>query len=126
MSSEFDPSVLSTAHWRKSSYSDGSGGDCLEVAQDFPGAAQWRKSTHSGGDGGNCLEVGQDFPGAAQWRKSTHSGGSGGNCLEVADDFPGIVPVRDSKQPLGPALVFQGGAWSAFVTGVKDGTLKSV
>ncbi|MGI5355095.1 DUF397 domain-containing protein [Streptomyces sp. CA-252508] len=28
---------LSTAQWRKSTYSDGHGGDCLEVAYDFPG-----------------------------------------------------------------------------------------
>nr|WP_242641003.1 DUF397 domain-containing protein [Streptomyces kasugaensis] len=96
------------------------------MAHGFPGAAQWRKSTHSDASGGDCLEVGHGFSGAAQWRKSTHSGGSGGNCLEVADDFPGVVPVRDSKQPLGPALVFQGGAWSAFVDSVKGDTLKSV
>ncbi|MER5200619.1 DUF397 domain-containing protein [Streptomyces sp. NPDC002755] len=37
--------------WFKSSYSDGEGGDCLEVAY------VWRKSTYSGGEGGECLEV---------------------------------------------------------------------
>ncbi|WLQ50002.1 DUF397 domain-containing protein [Streptomyces poriferorum] len=41
---------LSTATWHKSSYSGGSGGDCLEMGS-------WRKSTYSGGDGGDCLEV---------------------------------------------------------------------
>ncbi|MFI6948753.1 DUF397 domain-containing protein [Streptomyces sp. NPDC050422] len=41
---------LSTATWHKSSYSGGSGGDCLEIGT-------WRKSTYSGGDGGDCLEV---------------------------------------------------------------------
>ncbi|MER7727997.1 DUF397 domain-containing protein [Streptomyces sp. NPDC096323] len=41
---------LSTVIWRKSSYSDASGGNCLEMGT-------WRKSTYSGGDGGNCLEV---------------------------------------------------------------------
>ncbi|MFD9214869.1 DUF397 domain-containing protein [Streptomyces chengbuensis] len=75
-------------------------------------AAVWRKSSYSGGDGGNCLEV-------ATWRKSTYSGSSGGDCLEVADDHPGIVPVRDSKNPGGPKLVFRAAAWSAFVDGVK-------
>ncbi|MEU2261067.1 DUF397 domain-containing protein [Streptomyces sp. NPDC019645] len=74
--------------------------------------AVWRKSSYSGGEGGNCLEV-------ATWRKSSHSGGDGGNCLEVADDHPGIVPVRDSKNPDGPKLVFRAAAWSAFVDGVK-------
>ncbi|GHA98865.1 DUF397 domain-containing protein [Streptomyces chryseus] len=28
---------LSTAAWRKSSYSNGDGGDCVEVADDCPG-----------------------------------------------------------------------------------------
>ncbi|MFE2128761.1 DUF397 domain-containing protein [Streptomyces amritsarensis] len=41
---------LSAATWHKSSYSGGSGGDCLEMAT-------WRKSTYSGGDGGECVEV---------------------------------------------------------------------
>lgn len=115
-SHEYD---LSAASWHKSSYSGASGGNCLEVAQDFPGAATWRKSTFSGGDGGDCLEVAQDFSGAAAWRKSTHSDASGGNCLEVADGLTGIVPVRDSKTPHAPALAFQAATWSAFVTDIK-------
>ncbi|MER6912438.1 DUF397 domain-containing protein [Streptomyces sp. NPDC000594] len=49
------------------------------------------------------------------WRKSSHSGGSGGDCLEVSDDLSGAVPVRDSKVPEGPVLVFRAGAWTAFV-----------
>ncbi|MFE9398408.1 DUF397 domain-containing protein [Streptomyces flavidovirens] len=57
----------------------------------------------------------------ATWHKSSYSDGSGGNCLEVSDDHPGIVPVRDSKDLLGPTLVFRVGAWSAFVAGVKNG-----
>jgi hypothetical protein len=57
------------------------------------------------------------------WRKSSYSGGSRGDCLEVADGIPGIVPVRDSKNPHGPALTFAIPAWSAFVTGVKRGAL---
>ncbi|MFD0164853.1 DUF397 domain-containing protein [Streptomyces decoyicus] len=85
--------------------------------------AIWRKSSYSGGDGGDCLEVARDFIGAAQWRKSSHSGGSGGNCLEVSDDHPGIVPVRDSKDPHGPVLAFRAPAWAAFVEGVKSGSL---
>ncbi|GGK73577.1 DUF397 domain-containing protein [Streptomyces flaveus] len=75
-------------------------------------AAIWHKSSHSGGQGGDCLEV-------ATWRKSTYSGGSGGDCLEVADDHPGIAPVRDSKNPLGPKLVFRAEAWTAFVANLK-------
>lgn len=84
---------LSTARWRKSSYSDGTGGDCVEVAYDFSGAAPWRKSTYSGGSGGE-------------------------ECVEVLDNLPGVVPVRDSKDPSGPVLVIGGPAWSAFVGSV--------
>ncbi|MFF5041987.1 DUF397 domain-containing protein [Streptomyces nigra] len=56
---------------------------------------------------------------AATWHKSRHSGGDGGNCLEVTHDFPTLVPVRDSKTPGGPALVFSGSAWEAFVEAVR-------
>ncbi|MET7493705.1 DUF397 domain-containing protein [Streptomyces sp900116325] len=55
----------------------------------------------------------------AIWHKSSYSGGDGGNCLEVADGHPGIVPVRDSKVPDGPALVFRTAAWSSFVADLK-------
>ncbi|WP_329494609.1 Scr1 family TA system antitoxin-like transcriptional regulator [Kitasatospora herbaricolor] len=58
---------------------------------------------------------------AAPWRKSTYSDNNGGACVEVADDFPGLVPVRDSKDPDGPALVFRAEAWSSFVDAVKTG-----
>lgn len=51
----------------------------------------------------------------AAWRKSTHSDGGANNCLEVADGFPGLVPVRDSKNPTGPALLVAAPAWAEFV-----------
>ncbi|MFF2149252.1 DUF397 domain-containing protein [Kitasatospora sp. NPDC058190] len=54
----------------------------------------------------------------AEWRKSSYSTDQG-NCVEVADGFAGIVPVRDSKDPSGPALVFPTDAWTAFVTAIK-------
>ncbi|GGT30584.1 DUF397 domain-containing protein [Streptomyces chromofuscus] len=58
------------------------------------------------------------------WRKSSYSNPDGGNCVEVAANFfPAVVPVRDSKAPDGPALVFEAGPWSSFVTAVKDGEL---
>ncbi|MFJ9108943.1 DUF397 domain-containing protein [Streptomyces sp. NPDC102283] len=38
--------------------------------------------------------------------------------MQVADGFPGVVPVRDSKNPHGPALVLAGAAWTAFVEAV--------
>ncbi|MFD7107194.1 DUF397 domain-containing protein [Streptomyces celluloflavus] len=85
------------------------------------GAALWRKSSYSNGTGGDCIEVAEAFPGAAVWRKSSYSNGSGGLCLEVVDGLPGIVPVRDSKNPDGPALVIPAAAWNSFVTAVKTG-----
>ncbi|MGW3007675.1 DUF397 domain-containing protein [Streptomyces sp. NPDC001219] len=56
----------------------------------------------------------------AKWRKSSYSDGNGGSCVEVADDAPGIVPVRDSKDPHGPALVFPAAGWTAFIGAVKN------
>jgi hypothetical protein len=58
---------------------------------------------------------------AATWHKSSHSGGSGGDCLEMGA-HPTLVPVRDSKNPAGPKLVFRTTAWAAFVANLKDGT----
>ncbi|GCD38552.1 toxin [Streptomyces chrestomyceticus JCM 4735] len=57
----------------------------------------------------------------AGWRKSTYSGGGGGNCLEVWDGIPGLIPVRDSKAPHGPALVFSHVAFAAFVGALNRG-----
>lgn len=55
----------------------------------------------------------------ARWRKSSYSGGTGGECVEVADLTPHIA-VRDSKGgEHGPALLFPGAAWSAFLESVK-------
>ena len=66
----------------------------------------------------------QEMPGAG-WRKSTYSNGQG-ECIEVADGFPGVTPVRDSKDPDGPALLFPADAWAAFVAGVKAGDFPTV
>ncbi|MER6995083.1 DUF397 domain-containing protein [Streptomyces sp. NPDC000410] len=80
--------------------------------------ARWFKSSYSNGEGGDCVEVAYDFPGAAPWRKSTYSNGDGGSCVEVLDNVPGVVPVRDSKVPSGPVLVVNAPAWAAFIDGV--------
>lgn len=59
----------------------------------------------------------------AIWRKSTYTGNTG-NCVEVADnlvDIDGVVGVRDSKNPTGPALVFDRDAFAAFIDEVKAG-----
>ncbi|MFF9397141.1 DUF397 domain-containing protein [Streptomyces sp. NPDC014744] len=58
------------------------------------------------------------------WYKSSHSGGANGECLEVAHTHATVpVPVRDSKTPNGPALVFSANGWTAFVTAVKSESL---
>lgn len=55
------------------------------------------------------------------WRKSSYSNSEGGSCVEVLDGYPSGVPVRDSKTPHGPALVFPAAGWSSFVAAVKGG-----
>jgi hypothetical protein len=55
------------------------------------------------------------------WRKSSHSGPTAGECVEVAEGVPGLVPVRDSKDPQGPALLFPAEAWIGFIGEVKAG-----
>ncbi|WP_329349979.1 DUF397 domain-containing protein [Streptomyces sp. NBC_01261] len=43
--------MTSNLRWFKSSYSNDSGGECLEVAFD------WRSSSYSDSGGGNCVEI---------------------------------------------------------------------
>ncbi|QIY62386.1 DUF397 domain-containing protein [Streptomyces sp. RPA4-2] len=59
------------------------------------------------------------------WRKSSYSNSDGGACLEVSDDLTAGIPVRDSKVPHGPVLVFPAGGWASFVAAVKGGRLPS-
>ncbi|MFE2610479.1 DUF397 domain-containing protein [Streptomyces mirabilis] len=82
----------------------------------------WRKSSYSNQDGGECIEVSDDLLAAATWRRSSYSNSDGGQCLEVVDNLPTptpLVPVRDSKNPHGPALVLPAAAWASFVTAVR-------
>ncbi|MFF2653659.1 DUF397 domain-containing protein [Streptomyces sp. NPDC058045] len=63
-----------------------------------------------------------------RWFTSSYSG-NGGQCVEVATNLVasrGVVPVRDSKNPGGPALGVHVDAFSSFVAGVKDGELGTV
>lgn len=61
----------------------------------------------------------------AAWFKSSHST-NGGACIEVAPGYPALVPVRDSKDPSGPALLFPEDVFAAFVAGVKAGDFGTV
>ncbi|MFF2660648.1 DUF397 domain-containing protein [Kitasatospora sp. NPDC058032] len=56
----------------------------------------------------------------AVWRKSSYSAQQG-QCVEVASSMQGLVPVRDSKDPQGPALVFPAESFAAFVDAVRAG-----
>lgn len=60
------------------------------------------------------------------WIKSSYSGPNGGDCVELGLGVPDAVPVRDSKDPSGPALAFTPAAWSAFVSAVRTGELPTV
>ncbi|GAA4685022.1 DUF397 domain-containing protein [Streptomyces youssoufiensis] len=58
------------------------------------------------------------------WVKSSYSGsGVENSCVEWVPRHPGAgtVPVRDSKDPSGPALTFEPAAWNAFITSIKAG-----
>jgi hypothetical protein len=54
---------LSSAIWRKSSYSGGNGGDCVEVTDNLPGVVAMRDSKDPGGP---VLAFGPD-----EWRAFT-------------------------------------------------------
>ncbi|KUL53769.1 toxin-antitoxin system, toxin component [Streptomyces violaceusniger] len=58
-----------------------------------------------------------------RWFASSYSN-NGGQCIEIAANLVasrGVVPVRDSKDPHGPALMFEPTAWSSFVSAVRRG-----
>ncbi|MFE2550745.1 DUF397 domain-containing protein [Streptomyces sp. NPDC059355] len=74
--------------------------------------ALWRKSSYSGGTGGECVECAP--LGSAAWRKASYSGSNGGECVEVAAQPCGVA-VRDSKHPEGPAFTVAPAAFAAFV-----------
>lgn len=60
-----------------------------------------------------------------RWYTSSYSN-NGGACVEVATNLVaplGVVPVRDSKNPTGPALGLRAGAFASFVAAVKRGAL---
>ncbi|RDG36612.1 DUF397 domain-containing protein [Streptomyces corynorhini] len=56
-----------------------------------------------------------------QWFKSSYSE-NGGACVEVAANLAGThgtVPVRDSKNPQGPALLLPTSAFTTFIEAVQ-------
>ncbi|MDT0546614.1 MULTISPECIES: DUF397 domain-containing protein [Streptomyces] len=55
------------------------------------------------------------------WRKSSYSGNNADSCIEILDGYPSGVPVRDSKTPHSPMLVFPADSWSSFLAALKNG-----
>ncbi|WP_433714869.1 DUF397 domain-containing protein [Nocardia sp. CA-084685] len=60
---------------------------------------------------------------SAAWFKSSRSA-SRDTCVEIAHLEGGMVGVRDSKDPMGPALVFSPVEWDAFTAGLQSGGLE--
>jgi len=56
---------LTSAPWRKSSYSGNNGTNCVEVAT-------WRKASYSGNNGGDCVEAGATARGHILVRDTTN------------------------------------------------------
>ncbi|MFJ2672387.1 DUF397 domain-containing protein [Streptomyces sp. NPDC087525] len=54
------------------------------------------------------------------WRKSSYCNNGDGACVEISDGHPAAVPVRDSKDPHGPAILFPTHHWSTFITALKQ------
>ncbi|MFF2507072.1 DUF397 domain-containing protein [Streptomyces sp. NPDC058067] len=82
--------------------------------------ALWRKSSYSGGTGGDCIECAA-LDGAT-WHKSSYSGSTGGDCIEVATPT-GTVAVRDSKDPGRGHFQVTPKAFGEFVTAAAHGRL---
>ena len=59
------------------------------------------------------------------WRRSSHSTAAN-NCVEAARLTPGLMAVRDSKDQLGPALLFAAQEWADFVRDLADDGLSPV
>jgi hypothetical protein len=59
---------ISHVTWRKTSYSGGNGGNCVEVGV-------WRKASYSGGNGGGCVEVASAAKAAVAVRDSKDPNG---------------------------------------------------
>ncbi|MFD3481749.1 DUF397 domain-containing protein [Streptomyces sp. NPDC058665] len=63
-----------------------------------------------------------------RWFTSSYSN-NGGDCVEVAANLVathGVVPVRDSKNTVGPVLDFPADSFASFVAGVKAGQFGAV
>ncbi|MGK4580508.1 Scr1 family TA system antitoxin-like transcriptional regulator [Kitasatospora sp. HPMI-4] len=62
-------------------------------------------------------------PSSVSWYKASYSADENGNCIEISADLlsAGQVPIRDSKDPNGPNLLFSREAFAAFRKAVVAG-----
>ncbi len=60
------------------------------------------------------------FP-SGMWERATACGPDGGNCVEVNLGVRDIAAVRDGKRAAGPALIFSGTGWRAFLGSARSG-----
>lgn len=100
---------FASVEWMKSSYSSSSGGDCLEFSRSLVASVQPKLSyrvQNGGGFARHRIAGGRELPELPHTPLRTDR-----------------VPVRDSKNPAGPILVFQAPGWASFVAALKTGRL---
>jgi hypothetical protein len=76
---------------------------------------RWRKSSFSSGGSGACVECAELDP---TWCKSSFSGNGAHACIECAD-LGCTHAIRDSKNPVGPVLTFGQTAWQCLLAAAK-------
>jgi hypothetical protein len=81
--------------------------------------AAWRKSSFSNGSGGSCVEVGTAWPSRADSDKP--AGDEITATASLSRSGGPAVAVRHSKDPDGPKLVFTTEEWEAFTAGIRAG-----
>ncbi|MFF5699571.1 DUF397 domain-containing protein [Streptomyces sp. NPDC012793] len=54
----------------------------------------------------------QRYSAGPAWRSGSHGSGHG-QCVEVRDHLVGTAPVRDSRNPARPRLLFRAEAWAS-------------
>jgi hypothetical protein len=83
--------------------------------------AAWRKSSYSNGSGGSCVEVATAWPSHADHDKpAAHEITAIASMSRTGSP---AVAVRHSKDPDGPRLVFSAGEWEAFTADIRAGDL---
>jgi hypothetical protein len=92
----------------------------MTIKADTLTGADWFKSSYSNNSGGECVEGARL---GAEWFKSSYSDNQGGACVEGALLPTGGIAIRDSKDPQGPALLFPAAAWTAFAHAIQSGEL---